>query len=245
VAAGAAKRRRERGLDAPSRGMRRHGAGRSLTRRRQPVWIRPILFQGSNLQPNTQRHCYPHCNSSQQRDELLDRQARLPDQRPQRPYPDCCPQVVADGASVTTGPTGVEVVPYDRTTAGGIDPSGRRLPRTVTLTLHEPGEVLLRVTGRVILGGDEVVKDRAARGRVPAGSRVIVREGRDGALRVIYTRCRGSEAECCWTPAAPRAAKPRAEAGQPSARPTPHAQQRPSSDHPWRVRGTLRSLTPV
>lgn len=87
--------------------------------------------------------------------------------------------------------------------------------------------------------------DRAARGRVPAGSRVIVREGRVGSLRVIHVGRRGSERECRWTPAAPRATKPRAEAARPSARPTPHAQQRPSPDHPWRVRGTLRRLTPA
>jgi transposase len=87
--------------------------------------------------------------------------------------------------------------------------------------------------------------DRAARGRVPAGSRVLVREGRDGSLRVICIGRRGSERECCWTPAVPRATKPRAEAAKPSARPTPHAQLRPSPDHPWRAHGTLRSPTPA
>lgn len=87
--------------------------------------------------------------------------------------------------------------------------------------------------------------DRAERGRVPARSKVIVREGRDGSLRVIHVDRRGSERECRWTPAAPRAKKASSQAEKPAMGSKPHTHQRPSSDHPWRVRGTLRSLTPA
>jgi hypothetical protein len=59
------------------------GAGGSRTRRLQPDLNRPIVFQGNSLQLKAQRHCYPACYPSQQRDELLDRQARLADQRDQ------------------------------------------------------------------------------------------------------------------------------------------------------------------
>lgn len=69
--------------------------------------------------------------------------------------------------------------------------------------------------------------DRAARGRVPAGSSVLVRETRDGQLRVIHVGRRGAERECHWTPAVPRI-KP------PLARPAPKPRPRPSADHPWR-----------
>lgn len=84
--------------------------------------------------------------------------------------------------------------------------------------------------------------DRAARGRVPAGSRVIVREGRDGSLRVIHVVRRGSERECRWQPAAPRV-RTRAQPTPRPAAPKSSAQQRPRPDHPWRVTGTLRTLT--
>lgn len=86
--------------------------------------------------------------------------------------------------------------------------------------------------------------DRKARGRVPAGSKVIVRESREGSLRVIHFDRRGNESECKWTPAAPRT-RP-AKAASP-ARPAPQepARTRPRPDHPWRTQGTLRSLTPA
>ncbi len=46
--------------------------------------------------------------------------------------------------------------------------------------------------------------DRRARGRVPAGSKVLVRQTEDGRVRVIHRRANGQEHECAWTPAAPR-----------------------------------------
>jgi hypothetical protein len=59
------------------------GAGGSRTRRLQLDLNRPIVFQGHTLQPKAQPHCYPDCYPSQLRDELLDGQARLADQRDQ------------------------------------------------------------------------------------------------------------------------------------------------------------------
>jgi hypothetical protein len=56
----------------------------------------------------------------------------------------------------------VEVVPYDRYHGGGLD-ADFLLPRTVTLTLQEPGEVLLRVTGRVIVSEGEVIEETELR----------------------------------------------------------------------------------
>jgi hypothetical protein len=53
-------------------------------------------------------------------------------------------------------------VPYDRYHGGGPD-ADFLLPRTVTLTLHEPGEVLLRVTGRVIVSEGEVIEETELR----------------------------------------------------------------------------------
>ena len=81
--------------------------------------------------------------------------------------------------------------------------------------------------------------DRAARGRVPAGAKVLVREARDGSLRVVHVDRRGVERECRWTPAVPRVAK-RGETEAPKTAKPPH---RPAADHPWRARvltGTTR-----
>jgi hypothetical protein len=75
--------------------------------------------------------------------------------------------------------------------------------------------------------------DRAARGRVPAGSRVIVRETQDGELRVIHVSRLHGEHECCWSPAAPRTKKPELTPApkKPEETRTLH---RPAADHPWR-----------
>lgn len=90
------------------------------------------------------------------------------------------------------------------------------------------------------LGNDFVVQfgkralqlDRAARGRVPAGSKVVVRQTQDAALRVFHVSKLRGEHECRWTPAAPRVEKgPRTVPA-----PTPKAPNRPPSDHPWRGR---------
>lgn len=74
--------------------------------------------------------------------------------------------------------------------------------------------------------------DRAARGRVPAGSKVVVREAQDGALRVFHISHLTGERECRWTPAAPRVGKAPAKATVPTAK----EPNRAPSDHPWRGR---------
>jgi hypothetical protein len=96
-----------------------------------------------------------------------------------------------------------------------------------------------------VIGQDYVVQyngrglqlDRAARGRVPAKSTVLVRETEDGRLRVMHIARDGRQRVCAWTPAVARAAT-RAIAPPvvppPLERPpvTPH---RPAPDHPWRA----------
>jgi hypothetical protein len=90
------------------------------------------------------------------------------------------------------------------------------------------------------VGNDYVVQfgkrglqlDRAARGRVPAGSRVIVRETQDGQLRVIQISRLHGERECRWTPAVPRGQKP--EPAEQKAPKPPAPPKRPAADHPWR-----------
>lgn len=84
--------------------------------------------------------------------------------------------------------------------------------------------------------------ERSARGRVPARSQVIVREGRNGPLRVIYVDRRGVEHECRWTLAVPRQEPGSAKTNTPRREP---ARQRPGADHPWRAPGTLRARTPA
>lgn len=73
-----------------------------------------------------------------------------------------------------------------------------------------------------------------ARGRVPAGSKVLVRESHAHELRVIYVNRRGQERECPWTPAAPR---PRSV--KPPRTPTARATAKPAADHPWRRQDAL------
>ena len=77
--------------------------------------------------------------------------------------------------------------------------------------------------------------DAAARGRVPARSKVWVRETEDGELRVIQVSRIHGERECRWTPAALRATgaeiPPAPEIPKPPRKPN-----RPAADHPWRSR---------
>jgi transposase len=75
--------------------------------------------------------------------------------------------------------------------------------------------------------------DRAARGRVPAGSKVIVRETQQGKLRVIHVSRLHGERECHWTPAAPRARKPEPPTTATIPK-SPGKPNRPGPDHPWR-----------
>lgn len=85
--------------------------------------------------------------------------------------------------------------------------------------------------------------DRSARGRVPAGSKVLVRETQDGAVRIIHASRLHGEHECRWTPAAPRAKK----AAQPQpvpaeAQATPRKPNRPAPNHPWRRPALAKQL---
>lgn len=90
-----------------------------------------------------------------------------------------------------------------------------------------------------VVGKDFVVQferrglqlDPKARGRVPAGSRVLVRQTEEGRLRVIHQRLNGREHECAWTPAAPRARPAPSVAPARTERKRP---PKPAPDHPWR-----------
>lgn len=102
---------------------------------------------------------------------------------------------------------------------------------------------------RRVVGNDFVVQfdrrglqlARSARGQVPAGSSVLVRETEDGRLRVIYVRGDGSERVCLWQPAAPRTTRRdvRQSDVSPSHKPNGVQRTRPAADHPWRKAGTL------
>lgn len=65
-----------------------------------------------------------------------------------------------DGAEVAAADTMVEVVPYDRKTGPGCWDAVGALPRSVELVFPDPGDVLIRVTGRVLIVGDSVVEER-------------------------------------------------------------------------------------
>jgi hypothetical protein len=96
-----------------------------------------------------------------------------------------------------------------------------------------------------VIGQDYVVQykggglqlDRAARGRVPAKSTVLVRETEDGRIRVIHIGRDGHERACAWAPAVARAPKPAATASPPVAPPVAvsgRATSTPRPEHPWR-----------
>ncbi len=118
------------------------------------------------------------------------------------------------------------------------------VPPAAPADYHRPREpawadadVFCLETPRVV-GADFVVQyhrqglqlDRSSRGRVPAKSRVVVRELQDGTLRLIHQPVGGRERVVGWTPAAPRLPKPAAPAPPPPERPV----ARPSPEHPWR-----------
>ena len=112
-------------------------------------------------------------------------------------------------------------------------------------------DVFCLETTRVV-GNDHVVAyqgrslqlDRRLRGRVPAKSRVLVREAEDGTLRLIQVGRDGRERVVPWQETAARAAKPPCvtSAGGPlrpaAPRATPPApvprRASPALDHPWR-----------
>ena len=105
-----------------------------------------------------------------------------------------------------------------------------------------------------VVGQDYVVQyksqglqlNRAARGRVPAKSRVLVRETEDARVRVIHVGRDGHERVCAWTPAVARTvARPIAvpiTTVIPPTIPSPPP-QRPAPDHPWR-RSTIKAWKP-
>lgn len=78
--------------------------------------------------------------------------------------------------------------------------------------------------------GQALQLDRAARGRVPAKSTVLVRETEDGRLRVFHIGRDGQARLCQWTPAVTRTASP-VPAAPPSA--PPAAVHHVRADHPW------------
>ncbi len=101
------------------------------------------------------------------------------------------------------------------------------------------------------VGNDHVVQygtrslqlDRAVRGRVPAKSKVLVRETEDGRLRVIHVTGEGRdrrERELKWSDAVPRAVRAKAlpeistASTESAAGRKPNKPPKPASDHPWR-----------
>lgn len=110
---------------------------------------------------------------------------------------------------------------------------------------HRDADVFCLETGRVI-GNDHVVQykhhslqlDRRIRSRIPAKSRVLVRELEDGSLRIVHVAHAGSERVLRWTPTVARTSKPTAKLTAPPSQPTPAARSepwRPAPHHPWRV----------
>ncbi|MBK5187668.1 MAG: ISNCY family transposase [Gemmatimonadaceae bacterium] len=104
-----------------------------------------------------------------------------------------------------------------------------------------------------VVGNDHVVQyqhqalqlDRRARGRVPAKSKVLIRETAEGTVRVVHVAVDGREHALSWTPAVPRAERttPAACPPMPSPRaPDPETADDPgdprasphTSEHPWR-----------
>jgi transposase len=117
------------------------------------------------------------------------------------------------------------------------DPADYHLPRDPAM---RDEDVFCLEHARTV-GNDFVVQfgkrglqlNRAVRGRVPAGSKVIVRETQGGELRVIHVSRLHGERACRWTPAAPRTSKPKpATTAQLPKQPV--KPNRPPPDHPWR-----------
>lgn len=118
------------------------------------------------------------------------------------------------------------------------DPVDYHLPLDPALNLDD----VFCIESPRVVGNDFVVQfqgqglqlDRKARGRVPARSRVLVRQTQDGRIRVIHRRPDDREHECAWTPAAPRTKTP---APKSQTKPAPASRQpppKPAPDHPWR-----------
>ena len=107
-------------------------------------------------------------------------------------------------------------------------------------------DVFCLETPRVV-GNDHVVQyharalqlDGRLRSRIPAKSPVLVRESRDGTLRVVHVAPDGHERVLPWTPTVPRLPKPPrivpAGSGPPPGAPAPARRWIPPAEHPWRV----------
>jgi transposase len=102
-----------------------------------------------------------------------------------------------------------------------------------------------------VVGNDHVIQyqtqalqlDRGARGRVPAKSKVLVRELVDGTLRVVQVAADGRERVLQWTLAVARVGRSTpttAAAPLPRAQPShTHTPMIPAADHPWRQQHRL------
>ena len=81
--------------------------------------------------------------------------------------------------------------------------------------------------------------DRTLRGRVPVKSTVVVREAREGTLRVVHVARDGRETLCPWTRLTPLPGvrMPVPIEREPIVAPTviPPRPPRPGPDHPWRL----------
>ena len=117
--------------------------------------------------------------------------------------------------------------------ASATDYHQRRNPRVAD------ADIFCLETTRTI-GNDHVVQydghalqlDPRARGRVPAKSKVLVREQIDGTLRVVHVARDGRERVLPWTPAPARPPRPQPITPTPCA--APSTPQVPAADHPWR-----------
>jgi hypothetical protein len=122
--------------------------------------------------------------------------------------------------------------------ASRVDHHQRRDPRrrdADVFCLEEPRVVGLDYV--VQYKGEGLQLNRAARGRVPAKSTVLVRETEDGQRRVMHVARDGREHVCAWTPAVARATvtSPVASVALIAPTPPPPTPQRPAADHPWRA----------
>ncbi len=116
---------------------------------------------------------------------------------------------------------------------------------------HRPdAEVFCLETPRQV-GADHVVQyfgrslQLQPSARVPKKSQVLVREQRDGTLRVIHVGRDGHERSLPWTPAPPRAPKPAPITAPHPPERTPRRHGRPAATHPWRrqhVEWTYRAM---
>jgi transposase len=131
-----------------------------------------------------------------------------------------------------------------RFTVAAVSPVNYHLPRDPQLLDQD----VFCLEHERTLGNDFVLQyetqalqlSRSARGRVPAGTRLTLRETRDGPLRVIHVNRRGEETECPWTPAIPRSKPGKTLPGE-AARVVPARKHKPAANHPWRNDRTLTS----